>query len=259
MTVLSEIAYAQARIQSRYGQRAGASVWLKLHNINDLGSYLQSAQQSPLRHWVLGLSSNHSSHEIELTLRQKYRHHVDEVANWMPMEWKHNLQWIKRLVDLPVINYLVNGGEPLQWMKSDPYLSGFTADDPAMRQLALRQAGSRIMLEHWSRSGSILTGWLAQWYSLLPRGAQRDRGMVALEALLNEQMQLQSRQQPAVAPADYETIFERLRLIFRHNAFQPAAVYAYLAIVALDLHRIRSDLMQRLYFRPVQAIAQDLP
>ena len=80
MSVMSGIAYAQARIQSRYGRRADAGVWLKLQNIHDLGSYLQTAQQTPLRHWVLGLSSSHNSHEIELALRQKYRHHIDEVA-----------------------------------------------------------------------------------------------------------------------------------------------------------------------------------
>ena len=73
MAGLASIAYAQTRIQSRYGERADASVWLKLHNIYDLGSYLQTAQQTPLRPWVLGLSSTHSSHDIEEVLRQKYR------------------------------------------------------------------------------------------------------------------------------------------------------------------------------------------
>jgi hypothetical protein len=259
MSVLSGIPYAQARIQSRYGRRADAGVWLKLQNIHDLGSYLQTAQQTPLRHWVLGLSSSHNSHEIELALRQKYRHHIDEVANWMPVDWKKTVQWIKRLVDLPVLQYLVDGGEPLPWMKSDPNINDFTVDDPALRLQAFRLGGNSIMVDSWQQSGSIVTGWLTQWERMLPKSGYSHRGLELLEKLFHDQIQLQTKQQEAAQPTDYEMLFDRLRLIFRRYAFQPSAVCAYLAIVALDVHRVRSDLIQRTYFRPSWDIERDLP
>jgi hypothetical protein len=47
--------------------------------------------------------------------------------------------------------------------------------------------------------------------------------------------------------------------VFRRSAFQPAAVCAYLAIVAIDLHRLRSDLMLRLFFQDVHDLEQGLP
>jgi len=50
-----------------------------------------------------------------------------------------------------------------------------------------------------------------------------------------------------------------LRLVFRRYAFQPAAVCAYLVIIAIDLHRIRSDLMMRLLFQGSQDVAEGLP
>jgi len=259
MTGLSGIAYAQVRIQSRYGQRADMSVWVKLHNIQDLGSYLQTAQQTPLRPWVLGLSTTHSSHDIELALRQKYRHHVDEVASWMPTNWQKPLQWIKRLADLPVLQYLGAGGEPLDWMMSDPDISDFTADDPLLRVQAIREAGNRVMVETWLQSGSIQSGWLSQWNSIRPKSISSDRGLQPLEKRLQQQMQLQTKQQGAALPTDYEIILDQLRLIFRRYAFQPAAACAYLIIVAIDLHRIRSDLMQRLYFSYGQDQAEGLP
>jgi hypothetical protein len=182
----------------------------------------------------------------------------------MPGDWKKTLQWVKRLVDLPVLQYLVDGGEPLPWMKSDPCINGFIADDPLLRLQAIRRAGNRIMVDSWQQSGSILAGWLAQWGSLCPKSAHADRGLQTLEILLHEQMSLQSSQQPskqqqAAQPIDYEIMFDRLRLIFRRYAFQPAAVHAYLAIVALDLYRIRSDLIQRLFFQQAEDIARDLP
>jgi hypothetical protein len=258
MTGVSIIAYAQARIQSRYGERADARVWLKLHNIQDLGSYLQTAQQTPLRHWVLGLSSSHSSHDIELALRQKYRRSIDEVASWMPTDWQKPLHWVKRLADLPALQYLADGGEPLDWMIADPDINGFIADDPLVCVQAIRQAGNSIMVDSWQQSGSILSGWLSQWNSLRPKSRYSNRGLEPLEKLLHDQMHQQRNQQEVPLPGDYEIILDQLRLIFRRYAFQPAAVFAYLAIVAIDLHRIRSDLMQRLYFQDNRSLAEDL-
>lgn len=259
MTSLSGIAYAQARIQSRYGARANANLWLRLHNIHDLGSYLQTAQQTALRPWVLGLSSTHSSHDIELALRQKYRYHVDEVASWMPPDWRQPLRWIKRLADLPVLQYLAANGEALNWMKSDPDIADFTADDPLLRVQAMEQAGARDLLDSWRHSGSMLPGWLSQWNSIRPKSSRFDRGLQHLEKVLQQQMQPQLKQQGAAVAGDYQSMLDQLRLIFRRYAFQPAAVCAYLVIIALDLHRIRSDLMKRLLFQGKRDIEQGLP
>ena len=105
----------------------------------------------------------------------------------------------------------------------------------------------------------MLAGWLAQWNSMRPASMHMDQGLKALEQLLHEQIQLQVKQQNVTLPGDYEILLNKLRLIFRRYAFQPAAVCAYLAIVALDLHRIRSDLMQRLYFQAGEGFAEGLP
>lgn len=258
MTAFSGMAYAQTRIQSRYGQRADVNVWLKLHNIHDAGSYLQTAQQSPLRHWVLGISATQSSDDVELALRQKYRNHVDEVAGWMPFEWQKPVQWIKRLVDLPALQYLVAGGEPYDWMKSDPEIGACTADDPLLRMQALRQNGSGALVDAWREDGALLPGWLSQWNAMRPASVNTEKGMQSLEQLLRGLLQAQSMQGAALQ-ADHEAIVDRLRLVFRRYAFQPAAVCAWLAIVAADLHRLRGDLMQRFYFQSVQDAAEDLP
>jgi hypothetical protein len=163
VTGISGFAYAQARLQSRYGKRADAHVWLRLHNIQDFNSYLQVAQQTSLRPWVLGISTTHSSHDIELALRQKYRHHVDEVASWMPEDWQIPIQWIKRLADLSVLQYLLGESIPMNWMKSDPDINEFTDDDPAQRAQAMRQAGYASLTNAWRQGDSMFTGWLSYW------------------------------------------------------------------------------------------------
>lgn len=263
MTGLSDFVYAQVRLQSRYGQRADEHVWLRLHNILDLASYLQVAQQTALRPWVLGISSSHSSHEIELALRQKYRHHVDEVTNWMAADWRVPLQWIKRLADLPALQYLLADGTAMEWMKSDPDLNGFTNDDPALRLRAMRVAGCDSLVDAWQHGDTLFAGWLSHWKKVQPRTPAFSKGLHNMEDFLHEQLQLQGGQlrtgkEAPTFPEDYDLVTDKLRVIFRRYAFQPAAVCAYLAIIAMDVHHVRSSLLQRLLFQGSEDFAQGL-
>ena len=265
MTGQSNFAYAQVRLQSRFGQRADQHVWLRLHNILDLASYLQVAQQTPLRPWVLGVGSSHSSHQIELALRQKYRHHVDEVASWMPADWRVPLLWIKRLADLPALQYLLGDGDgdALDWMKVDPDISEFTIDDSTLRLQAMRVAGCDSLVQAWQQGDTMFAGWLAHWKKVQPRAPVLNKGLQNLEKLLHQQLPMLSRQrytgnEATALAADYYAITDNLRVIFRRYAFQPAAVCAYLAIIALDIHHLRRNLIQRLLFQDDAEFAQEL-
>jgi hypothetical protein len=244
----SRFAYVQTRIQSRYGSRAKTEVWLKLHTIDDLGSYLQVARQTQLRPWVLGINSTHSSHSVELALRQKYRQHVDEVARWMPSAWQGPVQWIKRLADLPLLQYLAAGGEPVKWMSSDPAINGFTMEDPALRLQAMRDAGCTKLVEAWQQDDLLIAGWLRHWNSLCPDIKAFKQGLQQMELLLHSHNHLSARQADTGLAAGYADLENRLRTIFRRYTFQPAAVCAYLASIAIDVQHVRSDLMQRMLF-----------
>lgn len=256
MTARSDFCYAQARMQSRYGQRADEPVWLRLHNVLDLASYLQVAQQTPLRPWVLGVGASHNSHEIELALRQKYRHHVDEVASWMPSDWRMSLQWSKRLLDLPTLQYLLADGIAMPWMKSDPEISEFTVEDPALRFQLMRVAGYDSLVNAWQQGDSMFTGWLSYWKQVQPRTTVFNIGLQNIESLLHRQLQVQTN---ADLAADYDVLTDSLRILFRRYAFQPTAAFAYLAIIALDIHHVRSDLMQRLLFQGNKNLSEGIP
>lgn len=263
MTGLSDFAYAQVRLQSRYAQRADEQAWLRLHNILDLSSYLQFAQQTALRPWVLGISSSHSSHEIEVALRQKYRHHVDEVTSWLPADWRVPLQWIKRLEDLPALQYLLAGGVAMDWMKADPDLNEFTNEDSALRLQAMRVAGCDSLVNAWLQGDSLFDGWLTHWKKVQPRTPAFNKGLQNMQHFLQAQLhsqteQLRTTHEGLAAPTDFERIADRLRIIFRRYAFQPAAVCAYLAIIAMDIHHVRSSLLQRLLFQENEDFAQGL-
>ena len=256
MTGRSAFSYAQVRIQSRYGQRAGEHLWLRLHNIHDMASYLQAAQQTSLQPWILGISSTHSSHEIELALRQKYRLHIDEVASWLPANWRMSLYWIKRLVDLPALQYLLDDGVPLEWMKSDPGINKFTLEDSSQRLKVLHEEGCASLANAWRQGDSLLAGWFLHWNQVNPTATAFIYGLQDIYKCLYQHIQPDANEASAT---DYDVLSDELRYIFRRYAFQPAAAFAYLAIIAIDIHHLRSDLMQRLWFQEIEDASEGLP
>ncbi len=249
MRYKADFAYAQARMQARFGSFPDNTAWLKLQNVLELGSYLQVAGQTSLRPWVLGLSAMHTSHEIERALRQKYRRQVDEVASWLPPGWQPAFRWIKCLGDLPALQYLMAGGEPLQWMDSDPDISDFTDDDPEIRQSALKVAGYARLVDAWQQGDLILTAWLSHWNRIRPKTPDFEQGLLSAEKLLRKQIEGDPENTDTDSPKDYEAIAAECRPVFRRYAFQPAAACAYLALVGIEFQRLRSELMQRLFFQ----------
>jgi len=94
----------------------------------------------------------------------------------------------------------------------------------------------------------MFTGWLSYWNEVRPSTRGFNVGLQHMEQVLQLQMQLYAKRTGEVSATDYEAMDDNLRTVFRHYAFQPAAVCAYLASIAIDVQHIRGDLMQRLFF-----------
>lgn len=242
-------AYAQARLQARFGERPDESVWLHLHGIGELGSYLQAAQQTSLRQWVLGLDPSRSSHEIELALRLKFRRHIDEVAGWMPERWRAALKWIKCLPDLPALQHLLAGGYAADWMQYDPALVDHTGENTMLRLQSAHQSNCIALPEGWRQGDPLFHGWLRRWRELLPKTGpattEFGQGLSHIENLLIAQI---APSQNTYTPQLREELAVKLRTAFRRYRFQPATCCAYLALTALDIERLRGNLLQRALF-----------
>jgi hypothetical protein len=92
----------------------------------------------------------------------------------------------------------------------------------------------------------LLVDWQAQWHAALPASA---RGTLALQQPARWLLPRLTAG-PARAAAAHETLQRALqRLLRRHSASAPAA-FAYLALVALDLERLRGILVVRALFAP---------
>lgn len=207
-----DLDYAQARLAARYGERPNEAAWRSIGVIRDLPALLDAARQGPFRRWVAGLAPDPDAHAIEAAMRASWRGLCDEVRSWMPAEWQPAVECACSLVDLPVVAYLARGEPPLAWMRDYPEPAPSADPDP----------------------GALLAAWRDEWNRRAPASARRDPILRELAHVLRSP----SRQKAAA----------RLPLLYRRSVLEPSAAFVFLALSALDMERLRGELLRRALF-----------
>lgn len=240
--------YAQARMQARHGERADDRVWRRLYSIGNLANYLQAASQTTLHIWTEGMHDGNNSHEIELTLRRHYRLYVEQVARWLPARWSAVVRLLAQLSDLPALQHLLSGASAPAWMLDDPELRMYTSENLATRAAALETSGHAYLATAWQQEIALPHAWYEHWRSLWPRAPQQTSGLQHIgELLLNHSQEIHS--DPGTQTDRLrERLLNRLTAAFRRYSFQPAAACAHIGITALDVERLRADLIERAVF-----------
>lgn len=239
-------AYAQPRLQARYGARPSAADWSHVAATADLGALLQVLRSSPLGRWTGRLGNRPGVHEIERRLREEWYRDVEEIAGWQPGPWRDSVRWLRWIVYLPALQKLARGGRPPAWTRDDPILGPVVARDPRERAAALKGTALEPLASGFTPPPDMAGAWTRRWRQLWPsRGSAR----APLESLIGEtaRLRMQLAALPATARAD-DTLaaFERrLQLAFRRNPLSPAAAVAQIGMLALDLRRIRGALATR--------------
>jgi len=249
-------AYAQARLQSRQGERPAATDWRRLEGVGNVVHFLQVARRTRLRRWVEELHGAQDSHAVEMALRRQFCDYVDEVARWLPRPWRDTLRWLKRLPDLPAIQYLTSDEPPQPWMARDPRLSAFTHSDREARLLALKDSDCRPLVAACERGEAIAGAWVRCWRESWPDDAGAREG---LERLVSVVRRFYTPANVADAPdprQDHEALLVQLTMVFRRYSFRPVACYAHLGLTALDLIRLRAHLLERILLPAGEGAAQ---
>ena len=214
--------YAQARLQARYGARPDEALWQRLAGQGDLGGYLAAARATSLAGWLSGIGERADSHAVELALRKRWREAVGELARWLPAEWRAAVAWSAQLIDLPALAWLAGGEAPLAWMEKDPVL----AAEPAGRRPNSRES------------------WLAGWRQRWPDGAEGE-ALAGLGAVVEAHLAAFAQLPPAAAVEARRALADEARRRFRRGAGHPVAAFAWLLLLALDLERLRGELVLR--------------
>ncbi len=241
--------FAQARLQARHGQRASAAAWQRLETTREFGALLDVARSSPLRPWLVGITPASTSHQIELALRAHWRALVAEVAAWMPAAWQAPMAWCAVLADLPVLQHLARGGEPGAWMHDDPDYRALCAAPPNDRRAGLAAGKFGALASAWPAPELLGRTWLTEWRRRLPErpGDGRDT-LDQLVATLLQHGTAFAGAPPGPGALLRRSLQARLALLLRRATLEPAAAFIHIALCALDLERLRGELLSRLLF-----------
>jgi len=248
MNLNARFAYAQARLQARHGMRPTEQLWLRLASAGNLDNYLQQAQRTTLRPWVLGIQASQSSHAIELSLRRHYRAYIDEVARWLPAHWGAVVQWTRRLPDLPALQHLLRGEAAPAWMLEDPDLRPFASENIAARQEAMHDSDCQYLAIAWQHGDTLPESWLEHWQRQWPASRRHAAGLAYLSRLLRQYLQALPAARAVTSDPWRRMLASGLSYAFRRYSFEPAAACAHLGLIALDLEKLRGELLQRALF-----------
>ena len=248
MSVRARFAYVQVRLQARHGARPDEALWRSLQGTSDFANYLQLARHTPLQSWVRTLDPGQSSDEIEGELRRLFRGHVDEVAGWVPPAWRPAVLWVRRLPDLPALQYLLSGAPVPAWLQDDAELRDMGCLPVESRLDVMQHSDCNIFLTASQAGESLPDAWLSHWQTLWPGTARQNQGLEALGNALHYYLRVLQADSCDSVQTRCEALHVQLVSAFRRYSFQPAAVFSSLALTALELARLRGDLLVRQLF-----------
>lgn len=268
MTSAPQLAYLQARLQARHGDRPTPDEWRMAEASADLSHYLDALGRTTLKRWVGELHPEMAPEVIERLLRAAWRQDVDEVAGWSPGDWQAAVEWLRWLPDLPAIDHLLRGEQVPPWMRADPVMREFAFEEPQRRAEALAAlplaplaaahgaahdaAGSNLAsqdaasVDTAAAAADVATAWLHAWQARLPGGR---RNMPPELASLVETVRNHLEAMRARAETDGQVLRNALATHlarrFRQGAGTVVALFSHLLLEGLALERVRAGVMAR--------------
>lgn len=239
------IDYAQSRLQARHGERLTATEWRLLETSRDLQHFLAATSHSALARWVAGLAAQADAHEIERRLRREWTAYVQEIAAWLPHEWRPALDWLRWLPQLQAVARLALAEPAPAWMFSDPVFGPVAPGSPLERARALESSDLAPLAAAVRGESTAIEAWLERWSGLVPPADRDARECLALlERLLAKHAAAAGAADQSLDPLRQD-LERRLGRLFRRAASTPVAALCHLALLALDYERLRGDLILR--------------
>jgi len=251
MTARIPFSYVQARAQARLAALPRNAEWERLEATRSLSAFLEEARATALKPWVAGLSGVSDAHDIDRAIRALFRAEVETVARWVPAAWDAAVRWVQWLPQLPLLDRALRGGDTPSWMASDGFLAGFLGSGGTIDPRALQQAGLGELMAAAAGGGDLPQRWVDGWRHRWPPTLRRARrGLEALVTLLADHRQRFLEADPGRTWPLRRELERRLRHHFHVWLLQPAGLFAYLALYALGLERLRAALVSRALFPP---------
>ena len=217
--------YAQARLSARFGTLPDDLLWARIGPIREHAALLDALRASALARWVRGVSPTQDVHAIEAGLRGAWREEVREIASWMPAAWQSAVLWWERWLDLALMQHLGRHEPVPSWIGADP----------ARREL-VDEAVRHIVDDRHDARDTWLRAWQTRW-------PDHDASRLHDVARALRASQASDRASPSRSQ-----LRRAMVLLFRRTMLEPAAAFCYLATAALDVQRLRGELVRSSIF-----------
>lgn len=243
----ARLAYLQARLQARHGDRPSPEDWRVAEASIDLSHYLDAIRRTPLKRWVADINHEMEPEAIERQLRAAWRDAVEQVAAWAPQEWRAAIEWLRWLPDLPVIDHLMRGAKVPPWMRTDPVLRELAFDEPQRRREALAALPlAPLQPGEEDAAPRVVDAWIEEWRRRMPGEGRDPRGApAAILERVRKHVEAMRGSDEADGRRLRHVLAEHLARHFRHAAGTPGAMLAHLALDGLELERVRAGVMTR--------------
>jgi len=239
-------AFAQARLQARFGARPVVADWQQIEATRDLGAVLQILRGGPLARWTSRLATRPGLHEMERRLREEWLRAVDEVATWQPEHWREATRWMRWITYLPSLQKLARGGRAPAWMRADPVLGPIVAREPLERGPALEGTPLAPLAAGFETPPDVAAAWARHWQTLWPRGRVARTALRRLLATIREYRVRLAEAPPEATSRDaMQSLERRLEIMFRRHPLSEVATAAFICLMMLDLQRLRGMLAVR--------------
>jgi hypothetical protein len=249
MSAPAAFGYVQARVQARLAGLPREGDWQRLEATRSFSAFLEESRTTALKPWVVGLSGTSDAHDIDRGVRAIFRAEVDAAARWVPDAWRAAVRWVQWLPQLPALAQGLRAGRAPEWMARDPFLAGLVGAQGELDRAALQAAGLGLLVEAAAEGRDLAEVWIVEWRGRCPSVRRRFR-----ESLDRLAATLVDHQRQFLAAAPDRTwplrrdLDHRLRHLFHVFLLQPAGLFAYLALVAVELERLRAALVSRALF-----------
>jgi hypothetical protein len=270
--------YAYARICACLSRRPDERLWLRLRSARSIPALLETVRGSAAADSVSGIPVTASGDVIELAFRQQLRSRIDDVASWAPPEWREALRFTRFLADLPALVHLLSDESPARWLAVDPELAPYALESLVERRRAIaagplahiadalneevadarsaRRDATRGArgIAHAKSLHAAVTAWIRQWRNRWPAVSHETSGaIVSVIQAIERHLHRFGVLAVDDAQATRLLLSARLTTLLRRFPAQPAALFAYLAVFALDLESLRGEFVRRA--RPIGVFA----
>lgn len=256
--------YAHARIGSGLSRRPGDRLWQQLRAARSVAALLDLVRASPAAPWVSGVAASSDGDAIEGALRQQLRARIGEVASWAPEPWRSPVLYTRELIALPALLHLRTAEPPPRWIALDSELGRYALADRMQRRAAIAAGPLAALANALEEADDAIAGhvqaitarghdplhlvlraWLQAWQAHWP-AVSRDAAVELRRIVRAVELHVgrfgSLRQEDTTSAR--QTLAATLVTLIHRFAAQPAELFAYLAVFALDLERLRSEFIR---------------